>query len=404
MVRTALSFRITKALISKMNANPRLSTFATGIPPFHVMEVLAQAQRLQAAGHDIIHMEVGEPDFPTPAPVIEAAQAFLTAGKVQYTQATGLPQLQRAISEHYRIRMKADVAPERIIITAGASAALMLAIAALTNPGDEWLLTDPGYPCNRQFIRAFSGVPRALEVSWDTNFQPGEMQIRDAWSKQSKGLLVASPANPTGALTSQSELDGMARLMRELGGTLIVDEIYQGLVYDEEASSVLARHDDVFLVNSFSKYFGMTGWRLGWLVVPEGCERQVEKLAQHLYIAASTPAQHAALGALTPQCIEILEDRRAQFRHRRNLLTSELPGLGFRIDTRAAGAFYVYANTSQLDNSSQELAMRLLNEGHVACTPGADFGNWLADSHLRLAYTTSENRISEALERIQRCL
>ncbi|MEN3111450.1 pyridoxal phosphate-dependent aminotransferase [Uliginosibacterium paludis] len=387
-----------------MTSRPALSSRAANIPPFHVMELLARAHALQSAGHDIIHMEVGEPDFPTPPPIIAAAQRFLAGGDVRYTQATGLPELRDAIFRFYRTRMNANVPPHRIIITAGASAALLLAIAALTDPGDEWLLTDPGYPCNRQFIQACNGVPRALQVEAGTNYQPEASQIRQAWSEHSKGLLVASPANPTGALISAPEVEMMNGLMQELGGTLIVDEIYQGLVYDTKASSVLAQHDNVFVVNSFSKYFGMTGWRLGWLVVPEGYERHVEKLAQHLYIAASTPAQHAALAAFTPECIGLLEERRALFARRRDLLVRELPGLGFRIHRQPEGAFYIYANTSELTSNSQDLALRLLEKGFVAATPGADFGDWKSDQHLRLAYTTSEERLMEALTRIRSCL
>ncbi len=387
-----------------MAAHPPLSSFASSIPPFHVMELLARAHALQSAGRDIIHMEVGEPDFPTPSPVLTSAERFLARGEVRYTQATGLPELRAAISRFYETRMKASVSPERIIITAGASAALMLAIATLTDPGDEWLLTDPGYPCNRQFVRAFNGIPCPITVSADTNYQPEEGQIRQSWSDRSKGLLVASPANPTGTLIGEGELDMMSRLMSQLGGTLIVDEIYQGLIYDADASSVLARHNDVFVVNSFSKYFGMTGWRLGWLVVPEGYERHVEKVAQHLYIAASTPAQHAAIAAFSPECLEILETRRNTFAHRRDLLLRELPGLGFQPQGRPAGAFYIYADVSGLTDSSHELAIRLLEKGFVASTPGADFGNWKSAQHLRLAYTTDERRLTEALERIRTCL
>lgn len=387
-----------------MKTGPILAERVKHIPPFHVMELLGKAQALQASGRDIIHMEVGEPDYPTPYPIITAAQAFLAKGNVRYTPALGLPALREAIATHYQSRLGCHVSAERIIVTAGASGALLLAIAALTNPGDEWLLTDPGYPCNRQFVQAFEGVPKPIPVGSETNYQPTEMQIRGAWGHKGKGLLVASPANPTGTLICQTEMDTMAQLMRKLGGALIVDEIYQGLVYDEAASSVLARHNDVFVVNSFSKYFGMTGWRLGWLVVPEGYARHVEMLAQHLYIAASTPAQYAALAALEPECVEILEERRAAFASRRKVLLEGLSESGFGIDSKPGGAFYVYARTSALCDDSMELAHRLLKHAGVATTPGADFGDWRAAEHLRLAYTTSEARIEEALTRIRACL
>lgn len=387
-----------------MKTGPILAERVRHIPPFHVMELLGKAQTLQASGRDIIHMEVGEPDFPTPAPVIAAAQEFLSRGEVRYTPASGLPALREAIAAHYWNQLGAQISPERIIITAGASGALLLAIAALTNPGEEWLLTDPGYPCNRQFIQAFEGVAKTIRVGSETNYQPTQAQIREAWSSKSKGLLVASPANPTGTLIGRTEMDAMASLMHELGGVLIVDEIYQGLVYDEPASTVLERHDDVFVVNSFSKYFGMTGWRLGWLVAPEAYSRNIEMLAQHLYIAASTPAQHAALAALKPECIGILEERRASFASRRKVLLEGLAESGFGVDSKPGGAFYVYANTSALCDDSMKLAHRLLEHGGVATTPGADFGDWHAAGHLRLAYTTTEARIEEALSRIRACL
>lgn len=374
------------------------------IPPFHVMELLGRAQALQASGRDIIHMEVGEPDFPTPRPVIEAAQAFLASGEIRYTPAAGLPALREAISAWYESSLGARVAPARILVTAGASAALLLAIATLTDPGDEWLLTDPGYPCNRQFVQAFNGVARLIRTGPETAYQPSLEQIRSHWGARTKGLLVASPANPTGTLLSPAELAGMANLTRELGGLLIVDEIYQGLVYDEAASTVLAQRDDVFVVNSFSKYFGMTGWRLGWLVVPEAFARHAEKLAQHLYIAPSTPAQHAAIAALTPACGEILEQRRSAFRARRDTLLKGLSASGFEVDSQPGGAFYIYARVAGLCDDSMELAHRLLERAGVATTPGADFGEWRAAQHIRLAYTTNEARLAEALERIRACL
>lgn len=374
------------------------------IPPFHVMELLGRAQQLQASGRDIIHMEVGEPDFPSPQPVVEAAQSFLASGEIRYTPAAGLPALREAISAWYESTFGARVGPERILITAGASAALLLAIAALTDPDDEWLLTDPGYPCNRQFVQAFNGIASLIRTGPETAYQPSLAQIRAHWTKRTKGLLVASPANPTGTLLSSAELTGMAELMRELDGILIVDEIYQGLVYDEAASTVLSSRDDVFVVNSFSKYFGMTGWRLGWLVVPEAFARHAEKLAQHLYIAPSTPAQHAALAALTPACRIILEERRVAFATRRDTLLKGLTCSGFEVGSRPGGAFYVYARVAGLCDDSMELAHRLLERAGVATTPGADFGAWRAGEHIRLAYTTEEARLEEALERIRACL
>ncbi|MDQ7989753.1 MAG: pyridoxal phosphate-dependent aminotransferase [Candidatus Dactylopiibacterium sp.] len=387
-----------------MDIQSSLADRVREIPPFHVMELLARAHALQAEGRDIIHLEVGEPDFGTPPPVVAAAQRFLMAGSVRYTPALGLPALREAIAAHYADRLGARVDPARIVVTAGASGALLLAIATLTNPGQEWLLTDPGYPCNRQFVQAFNGVARLLPVGAETHYQPSLAQLREAWTPAARGVLVASPANPTGTLLDATLGDGMAALMRELGGQLIVDEIYQGLVYDEAASTILARHDDVFVVNSFSKYFGMTGWRLGWLVVPEGYAKAVERLAQHLYIAPSTVAQHAALAALQPDCIAILEARRQTLAQRRHTLARGLETLGFGLDAAPQGAFYIYARTSGIAPDSMVLAHRLLEHAGVACTPGADFGDWRAREHMRFAYTADEARLEEALQRIRQSL
>jgi len=280
----------------------------------------------------------------------------------------------------------------------------LLAIAALTDPDDEWLLTDPGYPCNRQFVQAFNGKVQALPVDARNGYQPTAEQVRAAWNPRSRGLMLASPANPTGTLLGAQELDALTATTRGLGGQVIVDEIYQGLVYGEAASTVLSRHHDLFVVNSFSKYFGMTGWRLGWLVVPEGFARHIEMLAQHLFIAPSTPAQHAALAAFSEENLAILESRRAAFGRRRLTLLKGLRELGFAVDCEPTGAFYLYARVSDLCADSMEFAHRLLEHGGVACTPGQDFGHWHASAHLRLAYTTDEARIEEALQRIRNCL
>lgn len=374
------------------------------IPPFYVMELLARAQALQAQGKDIIHMEVGEPDFPTPRPVVDAAIRFLDEGQVRYTPAIGLPALREAISDFYATRFGATVPADRIIVTAGASGALLLAIATLTNPGDEWLLTDPGYPCNRQFVQTFNGVVRSLNVDAVTAYQPTAAQIRQVWRNRTRGALVATPSNPSGTLIPPTTLDGIADAVSELGGRLIIDEIYQGLVYTHAAQTVLTARQDVFVVNSFSKYFGMTGWRLGWLVVPEGYSRFVEKLAQHLFIAPPTPAQYAALSAFSMENLAVLEQRRMAFGVRRKALLDGLQSLGFRVDAEPAGAFYVYTRVSELCEDSMELAHRLLERAGVATTPGRDFGDYRASEHLRIAYTTDTSRIEEALRRMKSAL
>ena len=370
------------------------------IQPFHVMEILKRAHQLEAAGRDIIHLEVGEPDFPTPPTIVEAARDFLAGGHVHYTPALGLTALREAIARFYHDRFGADVAPERIIVTPGASGALMLALAVTTDPGDEWLLPDPGYPSNRHLVRSFEGVARALPVDATTRFQPTPAHVAAAWTARTRGLMVASPANPTGTLLTQAEIIALHEAVAARGGILIVDEIYQGLNYGLEASTALNRLDDVFVVNSFSKYFGMTGWRLGWVVAPQAYVRQIEKLAQHFFISPSTPAQHAALAAFTPATLEILEERRHAFAARRNTLLPALRELGFRFATEPQGAFYLYADISDLADNSETLARRLIEDAGVATTPGIDFGDNAPDRHLRIAYTTEEARLVEAAERI----
>lgn len=374
------------------------------IQPFRVMEILKRAHALSAAGRDIIHLEVGEPDFPSPPPIVEAGRRFLSGGHVHYTPALGLTALREAIARFYHDRFGANVAPERIIVTPGASGALMLALGVLTNPGDEWLLPDPGYPSNRHLVRSFEGRPVALPVDASTRFQPTPDQVAAAWTPQTRGLMVASPANPTGTLLTLDEIAALRTVVASRGGVLIVDEIYQGLNYGVEASTALSQTDDVFVVNSFSKYFGMTGWRLGWMVVPADCVREIEKLAQHFFISPSTPAQHAALAAFEPATLDILEARRHAFAKRRNALLPALREIGFRFSTEPQGAFYLYADISDLAESSEELAHRLIEEAGVATTPGIDFGDNAPERHLRIAYTTEEARLVEAAERIRRVL
>lgn len=383
---------------------PRSAPRVDDIAPFHVMELLARAKELEAAGRDIVHMEVGEPDFPTPVPIVAAAQAHLAGGRVFYTPALGLPELREAISAFYRTRYGVDVPAARIVVTAGASGALLLALACLAAPGSEWLLTDPGYPCNRHFVRSFEGVPVGIPVSADSNFQPTLADLERHWNERTAGALFASPANPTGTMLDAGTLAAIAGFVRQRGGQLIVDEIYHGLTYGKDAPTALQFGDDIFVVQSFSKYFNMTGWRLGWLVVPERFARDVEKLAQNLFIAPSTPAQHAALAAFHPETTAILESRRAEFRRRRDFLAPELERLGFRLSARPEGAFYIYADCSALTDDSERFARTLLETAGVAVTPGLDFGTHAPERHLRFAYATEIGRLGEAVERIRRFL
>jgi len=374
------------------------------IAPFHVMELLARANALEAEGRDIIHMEVGEPDFPTPEPIIAAAQAQLASRRVFYTPALGLPELRSAIAGFYQTRYGITVPASRIVVTAGASGALLLALACLVEPGSEWLLTDPGYPCNRHFVSTFEGVPIGIPVGPENNFQPTVAELQRHWNARSAGALLASPANPTGTLLDADQLASIAEFVRQRQGQLIVDEIYHGLTYERDAPTALTAGDDIFIVQSFSKYFNMTGWRLGWLVVPERFARDIEKLAQNLFIAPSTPAQFAALAAFRPETIAILEARRSEFRRRRDFLAPQLERLGFRLTARPEGAFYIYADCSALTDDSECFARDLLESAGVAATPGLDFGIHAPKTHLRFAYTTDVERLAEAVERIRRFL
>lgn len=380
---------------------PRSAPRVDEIAPFHVMELLARAKALEAEGRDIIHMEVGEPDFPTPAPIIAAAQAHLASGRVFYTPALGLPELREAIAGFYQTRYGIRIPASRIVVTAGASGALLLALACLATPGREWLLTDPGYPCNRHFVRSFEGIPVGIPVGGKNNFQPTLNDLERHWNERTAGALFASPANPTGTLLNAAQLAAIADFVRRAGGQLIVDEIYHGLTYEGDAPSALQFGDDIFVVQSFSKYFNMTGWRLGWLVVPDHFARDIEKLAQNLFIAPSTPAQYAALAAFAPETIAILESRRSAFRCRRDFLAPELEKLGFRLAAKPEGAFYIYADCSALAGDSERFAHELLESTGLAVTPGMDFGMNAPKNHLRFAYTTDIDRLGEAIERIR---
>lgn len=372
------------------------------IEPFHVVELFTRARQLESEGRDIIHMEVGEPDFPTPEPIARAAIAAIASGQTFYTESLGLPALRQAISRFYGERYGVDVPASRIAVTNGASGALNLAFACLADPGSEWLLADPGYPCNRHILRTYEGRPQAIPVGPDSNFQPTPTQVRAAWNQRTAGLLVASPANPTGTLMTLAEIVALAEVCREKDGHLLVDEIYHGLTYETDAQSACAAGDDIWVINSFSKYFQMTGWRLGWMVIPEDYVRDVEKLAQNLVLCPSTPAQHAALAAFDPATIAILETRRAEFRKRRDFLAPALEAIGFRVTARPEGAFYLYCDCSALADDSFALARDLLERTGVAATPGLDFGSNAPEKHIRFAYTTGVERLTEAAERLRR--
>ncbi|WP_122666668.1 pyridoxal phosphate-dependent aminotransferase [Pseudomonas viridiflava] len=380
------------------------SARSRAIEPFHVMALLARANELQAAGHDVIHLEIGEPDFTTAQPIVAAGQAALAAGKTRYTAARGLPELREAIAGFYHQRYGVTVDPGRILVTPGGSGALLLASSLLVDPGKHWLLADPGYPCNRHFLRLVEGAAQLVPVGPQERYQLTPDLVARHWDRDSVGALVASPANPTGTLLSRDELAALSSSLKARNGHLVVDEIYHGLTYGTDAASVLEVDDEAFVLNSFSKYFGMTGWRLGWLVAPQEAVADLEKLAQNLYISAPSMAQYAALACFEPQTLEILEQRRAEFGLRRDYLLPALRELGFGIAVEPEGAFYLYADISAFGGDAFSFCQHFLETEHVAITPGLDFGRFQAGHHVRFAYTQSLPRLQEAVERIARGL
>ena len=363
------------------------------------MDVLARAQALEAAGRRVVHMEIGEPDFTAPAPVVEAGVRALRDGKTAYTPTLGLPALRAAIAAHYGSSFGMALDPGRIAVTAGASGGLLTLAALYVNPGDEVLVPDPGYPGYRHFVRAFEGIARALPVGAQEQFQPTLEMVRAAWGPRTRGLLLGSPSNPTGTLIAPAELARIASFIAERGGVLLVDEIYQGLVYGGEPCTALGLPGEVALVNSFSKYFCMTGWRLGWVVLPQTAVRSFEKLGQHLFISAPAAAQHAALAAFSAESLETLEQRRREFARRRDFLVPALRDAGLSIPAEPHGAFYVYADCG---GDSKAYCLALLEREGVAATPGLDFGANATSRYVRFAYTRSMEDLQEAVMRIRR--
>ncbi len=374
------------------------------IVPFYVMDLLARAKKLEAQGRSVIHMEVGEPDFVTPLPVVEAGKKALDDGCTGYTAATGIPELRRAISAHYTRLFGLDIDPQRIIVTPGSSGALQLVMSVLINPGQQVLMTDPGYPCNKNFVELVSGVPVGLPVGAESDYQLSSEQIAENWSADSRAVMVATPSNPTGTVVERDEMSRIYEVVREKGGLLIVDEIYQGLMYGKKGYSALELGDDIFVINSFSKYFGMTGWRLGWVVAPEFYVDSLDTLAQNLFLSCASMSQYAALEAFSPACLEILENRRLEFQKRRDFLLPALQEIGFKIPVVPQGAFYLYADSSNLTGDSFKFAYDLLEKQGVAITPGKDFGAHKPEQHVRFAYTNSIENMAEGVRRIKEFL
>ena len=389
-------------MLSRKDHKASLTRRAAGVRPFYVMDLLARARQLESEGRSVLHMEVGEPDFPTPQPIIDAGIRALRQLKTHYTPALGLPELRQSIAGFYQQRFAVDIDPGRIIVTPGASGALQLALSVLVDSGDNVLLTDPGYPCNRNMIRLLGADSRVVPVGAETQFQMCAAHISEYWNDDSVAAMIATPSNPTGTLIQRQALTDLIEAVSAAGGRLIVDEIYQGLVYSDGAFTALEFSDDVFIINSFSKYFGMTGWRLGWMVVPDGYVDAIDRVAQNLFLAASTVAQYAALAAFERDSIEILERRVSKFRERRDYLLPVLREMGFAIPVEPGGAFYIYADCSAITQDSFEWTRALLEKEAVAVTPGVDFGEYGASTHVRFAYTRPVDQLERACCRIAR--
>ncbi len=392
----------------------KFSTRAERIEPFYVMEVAkaAQAMAREVAGtrEPMIFLNIGEPDFTAPPLVQQAAERAIRDGLTQYTNALGLEPLRERISDWYATRFGVDMPARRIVITAGASAALQLACLALIDAGDEVLMPDPSYPCNRHFVRAAEGKAVLIPTTAEERFQLSAAKVEAAWGEKTRGVLLASPSNPTGTSIAPDELRAIHQVVRAKGGLTIIDEIYLGLSYEEQYShSALALGDDIISINSFSKYFNMTGWRLGWMVVPDAMVPVVERLAQNLFICASTISQHAALACFEAESIAEYERRRAEFKARRDYFIPELNKLGLSVPVMPDGAFYAWADCTQVAHrlgvdGSWDFAFELMRRAHLAITPGRDFGTADTARHVRFSTANSMAQLQEAVSRLQRLI
>ena len=394
----------------------KLASRLEAIDPFYVMEMAKAARALaegpdcdpQRGGEPMIYLNIGEPDFTAAAGVVEAASACLKAGRTQYTPSTGLPALRQAISRWYQQRWQLEVAPERILITSGASAALQLITLALVDAGDEVLMPDPSYPCNRQFVNAAEGRAVLLPCDAEQRFQLTLAQVQDHWNERSRGVLLASPSNPTGTSMPAREMGQLYQWVTQQGGITLVDEIYLGLSFDAAyGQTALALDDGVISINSFSKYFNMTGWRLGWLVVPEALLAPIERLAQNLFICASAIAQHAALACFETESLSLYEARREQFKARRDFFVPALQSAGLQVPVMPDGAFYAWADCSALCqrlglSGSWDLAFELMRRVGVAATPGRDFGQHGTEQHIRFSTASSMAQLEDAAQRLRR--
>ena len=370
------------------------------IESFKVMDLLKHAHELSAKGRSIIHLGAGEPDFGAAPHVLDAAKTLLDTTPLTYTPAAGIQELRQAIADFHAQRYGQSISPSNVMVTAGASAGLLLAFTLVAERDRHVLMADPGYPCNRQFLHAIESSAKSIPVEATDNFQLTAAMVEQHWDSATSGVLIASPANPTGAVIDPHELKQIAEVVSRRGGFLVVDEIYHGLTYGAETPTAFSLDPNAIVINSFSKYFGMTGWRLGWVVASESAISEMEKIAQNLFISPSTLSQYASLRAFEPDCLALFETRREELHQRRDLIVKGLLEIGFKIPRMPEGAFYVYADASDLCDDTFEWCWRLLNDAGVVATPGADFGHHHAERFVRFAYTTSQDEIRMALRRI----
>ncbi|MDX8377555.1 MAG: aminotransferase class I/II-fold pyridoxal phosphate-dependent enzyme [Mariprofundales bacterium] len=375
------------------------------IEPFRVMQLLERAKELEAKDKHIIHMEIGEPDFSTPDAVIKKAHEILDSGDLFYTPSTGLPALQQSLSSWYADEYNVEVAPERILITPGTSGAFSMLYAVLLERDQSVLLPDPGYPCQRNFIRLAGGSPINIPVDGSSRYHLSAELLAKYWQKQTRAAVLISPGNPSGTLINSMDFASLIDACASRGGYLISDEIYHGLSYDKPARCALefpSAHNTTIVVNGFSKRWAMTGWRIGWVIVPEDLIDACKRVMQNIFIAASTLSQHAALAALKTD--NIVKKMRVAYNERRRYLLQELPKLGFKIVIEPQGAFYIYADVSALTQDSRQFCWSALEEAGVAITPGEDFGTYKAQTHVRFSYATSLTELQIGITRLEKWL
>ena len=385
-------------------SNHHVSNKALNIEPFHVVSLITRAMELEKQGKKIVNLVVGEPEFKTPKPIIDSAIKSLEQNKIRYSPSLGKVELRESIAKWYQDREKINLSYNRIAVTSGSSAALLLTMAVLLNPGNEVIISDPSYPCNRHFVAAMEGVATCVPVDSKTNYQLTLEKVKDNWTEKTRAVLVSSPSNPTGGILDYEELEKIYSFVCSQGGYLIVDEIYRGISYDKEPVSATALGENVFVINSFSKYFCMTGWRLGWLVAPEKFIEKIEHLAQNLYISNSDIAQDAVLSAFSPDVVSQLDSNLIHYKEQKDYLMNELLRIGFKIPVEPKGAFYIYADASNFTDDSYKFCWKILEDIGVAIAPGLDFGNYRSNIHVRFSFPKTINIMSEGIKRIDNYL